>query len=394
MKRRRVPLRITLACVLVCLLPAVLCAGPDLPDTFKKYETSYYIIYTDLPIDQVREAAMRMTCMAEEYHDRTKGFSGTIRRKFPFFLFSKREDYHRAGGVPGSAGVYMYGRALMAIAKGSFTWHVVQHEGFHQFVHMVIRGNIPIWVNEGLAEYFGNGIWTGDGLVTGVAPGGRIARVQGHIKKGKILPMLEMLTMTHKEWNSQLAIRNYDQAWSMVHFLVHAEDGKYREAFGKFINDISRGRNWEKSYVRRFGRDTKAFEKKYSQWWLARDKNESADLYTRAVVETLTSYLARAQVMDRKYDNAEEFFRSIDAGKVQVDPKKHLKLWLPNSLGKKAVKQAKGKGEWKLVMPEKGFPKITLTRKDGTVFEGSFSLPRSRRPKVEVAISKPEQEKE
>ena len=34
---------------------------------------------------------------------------------------------------------------------GSRTWHVVQHEGFHQFVFAVIRGEIPTWVNEGLA---------------------------------------------------------------------------------------------------------------------------------------------------------------------------------------------------------------------------------------------------
>ena len=44
----------------------------------QEYRTRYYVIHTDLDIDAVREAAVRMTSMAEEYHHRTQGFSGVI----------------------------------------------------------------------------------------------------------------------------------------------------------------------------------------------------------------------------------------------------------------------------------------------------------------------------
>ena len=60
-----------------------------------------------------------MTRMAEEYHDRTKDFSGAIRQKFPFYLFREAQDYFDAGGLPGSAGVFMVRgdeAKLMAIA--------------------------------------------------------------------------------------------------------------------------------------------------------------------------------------------------------------------------------------------------------------------------------------
>ena len=43
----------------------------------------------------------------------------------------------------------------------AYTWHTVQHEGFHQFAHAVIGGDIPTWLNEGLAEYFGEALFTG-----------------------------------------------------------------------------------------------------------------------------------------------------------------------------------------------------------------------------------------
>ena len=99
------------------------------------FPTKYYIIHSDLPLDDVKEAVLRMTRMAEEYHARTQGFSGDIRERMPFFLFKNADEYYKAGGLPGSAGVFNPNdKSLMAIA-GEDTqgqvWHIVQHEGFH-----------------------------------------------------------------------------------------------------------------------------------------------------------------------------------------------------------------------------------------------------------------------
>jgi hypothetical protein len=42
----------------------------------------------------------------------------------------------------------------------------------------VIGGELPIWVNEGMAEYFGEGIFTGDGFITGVIPPKRLRMIK------------------------------------------------------------------------------------------------------------------------------------------------------------------------------------------------------------------------
>ncbi|HMO25788.1 MAG TPA: hypothetical protein PKB10_05915, partial [Tepidisphaeraceae bacterium] len=151
----------------------------------KRHETRYYILYTDLSDEEAREAAVRMTKMAEEYADRTRDFAGAIRQKFDFYLFRDKEAYYAAGGPRGSAGVFD-GQSLKAIAGEQLTdqtWHAVQHEGFHQFAHYVIgNDNMPIWVNEGLAEYFGEAIFTGDGFVSGVMPGWRVRRIKSAMR--------------------------------------------------------------------------------------------------------------------------------------------------------------------------------------------------------------------
>src|SRR4051794_37544982 len=133
------------ACIIFSLLLAV-AADAAMP----RYETKYYILYTDVPPEQAQEAALRMSKMAEEYGDRTRDFSGAIRSKFPFYLFRAREDYIAGGGMKGTDGLFN-GTALFAVGGERLTdrtWHIVQHEGFHQFAYAVIGGEKPMWINE------------------------------------------------------------------------------------------------------------------------------------------------------------------------------------------------------------------------------------------------------
>src|SRR4051812_22740723 len=82
---------------LVLLSAARLAAQSHVPTDLPPYETRYYVVHTDVPPDDAREAAVRMTVMAEEYARRTKDFSGAIRRKFPFYLVRRNDDFFSLG---------------------------------------------------------------------------------------------------------------------------------------------------------------------------------------------------------------------------------------------------------------------------------------------------------
>ena len=209
-------------------LMAVTRAPAELP----RYETRYYILFTDVPTEQANEVALRMTKMAEEYHARTRDFAGEIHTKFPFYLYSHRDDYIANGGMTGTDGFYN-GTVLSAVAGERLTdrtWHAVQHEGFHQFADAVIGGNRPTWIDEGLAEYFGEALFTGDGFVSGVVPPWRLKRLKEEINSGKLKSCDDLMSLSHADWNANITIPNYDQAWSMVHFLAHGDNGKYQRA--------------------------------------------------------------------------------------------------------------------------------------------------------------------
>jgi hypothetical protein len=343
----------------------------------KRYDSKYYVLFTDLGEDGAKETSLRMTRMAEEYYNRTKDFSGKITKKFPFHLFSKPEDYYAAGGVPGSAGVFMYrgdDAKLMAIAidfEGGTTWHVVQHEGFHQFAHAVIGGERPPWVNEGLAEYFGESIWTGDGFVTGVLDPQRLKRVQDGIKQKRFKSFPVMMTMTGQAWNSGLSGNNYDQAWSMTHFLAHGEGGRYQKAFSQYMNLLGRGVNSNKAWLDTFG-DATGFQERWEKWTLDQPLDATAGLYAEAKLATLSSFLARAAAQKQGFDTAEEFTKKAEAGELKASRDE----WLPPSLLKRALAM-KLKNVEKVELDNKSTPKtprLAFKLTDGTKLIGNFKL--------------------
>jgi hypothetical protein len=380
--------------VLVCGLSGPLLAAgkvKNLPSSMKKYDTKYYVLYSDHSPDMVREASVRLGAMAELYNKRTKGFGKKIRKRCPFYMFTKAEDYQASGGTPGSWGLYD-GAVLRAIITSDRSWWVVQHEGWHQFMDMAIGGRMPIWINEGMAEYFSDGIWTGDELVTGAVDADRRKAVVQLIRAKKMMPIEQMMKLTGEEWSAQQANRNYLQAWSMIYFLVHAEDGEYSKALGKCIKAISRGKKATAAWKKNFSSNTKSFSKKYEKYWLAMEEDVDQRVRDKALLMQLCTLLHRTQVMGKKFDTMAEFIAFVDAGEFKMSPKKHKALWLPESLAKTVVKDMKkSTGTWTLEQIKK-MPAVVVTRND-TRRIATFT-PRKTETKVKIRSQKIKPKKE
>lgn len=342
----------------------------------KTYDSRYYIIHTDIDPDAEREAAIRMTKMAEEYHERTKSFAGVIRQKLPFYLYKSSSDYYANGGMPGSAGVFITdgtGGKLMAIAgehTSAGTWHIIQHEGFHQFAHAVIGGTIPTWLNEGLAEYFGEAIFTGDGFITGAVPPYRLARLKKEINGGQLKSVRDIMFVSPEQWAHEMSIRNYDQAWSMVHFLVNGDGGKYQQPFAACIREISAHKPFDRAWLDTLG-PANGFEERWKAYWLGQPENPTAELYTQATVSILTSFLARATAEKQTFESFTAFHDAAEANQLKMNPDD----WLPPDLLASAMKAIGLTDAWTLHPAQKyKLPTLSVQLKDGTVLTGVFSL--------------------
>lgn len=360
------------------------CAGALAGPQLVVYESPYYTIHTDIEPKRVREVKLRLTKMAEAYDRRTRGFVGKIRRKFPFFLYRRTEDYLAAGGLPGSAGFYD-GDKLMGVAgerSTRETWRIIQHEGFHQFVHKVIGGEVPTWTNEGLAEYFGEAIFTGDDYITGLIPPPRLARIKRLMRENRFKPLAQMMKVSGLQWRQRLAAENYDQAWSMVQFLAHGDNGRYAKPFEAFLQEAGRTGAWERAWLKHFGPGTRDFEVKWRAYWMGLPPRPTADRYAQATVAVLTSFLARAVSQGQSFESFEAFIGAANAGMLKA----HEEDWLPPRLLRRALDELADVGKWTVERADSPSPRLVCVTPEGARITGAFVVRKGRVVSVSTEV--------
>jgi hypothetical protein len=268
----------------------------DAPQGMQAIDTSDYTVFSDLPKPLMDEVLDRLEKMVHEYHERTDFLSDRQdTRKLPLYLFSNRDDYIDRGGRQDSAG-FFDGEHLLAYIgtrPDARAWHVIQHEAFHQYLAGKLGHDVPVWLNEGLAEYFGESMYTGDGFVSGVVPPWRLKRVQDQIKDGKMPSVAALTTMSHERWNAQLRQENYDMAWSLVQFLAHGDNGKYQAAMIRYVQEARSERMAARAFDEIFG-DPEKVQERWHAFWLEYPVEQSKLSFAVAAVQAVCSYVTRA----------------------------------------------------------------------------------------------------
>jgi hypothetical protein len=252
----------------------------------KTYTSRHYTIHSDLERGAVQEFAAHMDAVFRAFERRFAGFQPRSREPMPLYLFRTEGGYHaflagrRIDGA-NSAGMFFVGpdgRGLAVYVEGlprSKVFGTLQHEGFHQFAYDYLGSDLPIWLNEGLAQYFESGVIVGQELRTGITDSFALHAVQAAIREGRVLPFREILTDTPTIWSRRLASEPerarlvYAQSWSMAYFLVHGSEGRYRPRLDDYLRRLNGGSRPGEAFVAAFGSDVDAFERAWRHEVLA-----------------------------------------------------------------------------------------------------------------------------
>lgn len=228
-----------------------------------------------------------MDAVFVEYERRFRSFRARNHKRFALYLFAKRQEYldflsDCGVNAEGTAGFFFVRPGIQGLAawvegqSQSQLYEILQHEGFHQFAYVYIGTNVPVWANEGLAEYFGHSILVNNKMIVGQADEFRIEFVKHAIREERTVDFGQLLEMTPQTWadvrraNPTDAALLYHQSWSMVFFLIHGEKGKYLGAFERYLSHLSRGIDSRTAFERAFGSGTsKPFEKRWKAFALA-----------------------------------------------------------------------------------------------------------------------------
>lgn len=325
--------------LLLALLPAAVRA--DVP-TLRIVRTDHYRIHTDLDVDLANDLAKRMDAMYGEYQRRLADFAvNNERPPLEVYLFAEQEDYLRFTGekLKNTGGVYMPGRNLLAaFLEGQGRdglRRTIQHEAFHQFAFNAISQDVPVWLNEGLAQLFEEGIWTGEKFWLGQAPPRRIRQLQADLKAGRIVDFETFLRMSPEQWGNNLngdhdaGATQYNQSWAMTYFLVNAtgKDGqpKYRARLINMLRLLNQGEHGDAAFRQAFSDNLKGFQARFLEFANALEPTDEATLMERASV--LGDLLGELTKRNKRFKSVDEFKRAAVAGRYRMHYTKGELTW-------------------------------------------------------------------
>ena len=232
---------------------------------------SYMAIFSKMPVQAKQPARLSLYLFAAQ-----RSYDGFLAYKF-------------GNDGTGSWGkCIQWGQTYWLVGwKGDHSLHemqsLLQHEGFHQVAGQIFP-DLPLWANEGMAELFERGIVVGDRLALGEISRADYGRLHAAIEQDALIPFDRFFSMSDREWAAYVrsghAGLNYLQSWSLVHFLLYAENGKYEQGFMKFLVNLNRDMDWKRAFVGAFGTpDFRVMERE----WLDYIKKEIPTDYAETV---------------------------------------------------------------------------------------------------------------
>jgi tetratricopeptide (TPR) repeat protein len=134
---------------------------------------------------------------------------------------------------------------------------------FHEYTHLLINntsGRVPVWFNEGLAEYYSTFSITDDQkFALGIPIGNHVFL----LRESKMLPLRTLFQVDHKSPHYNERDKKgifYAQSWALMHYLVIGKAGRV-DQLGKFMQLVSTNVPMEQAFQQAFEMTFEAMEK-------------------------------------------------------------------------------------------------------------------------------------
>ena len=249
----------------------------DLEKPLYSFNTRYYTVHSNLDKKLAKRAALHLDRFHVVYRELLSSVPGKPEGRQRVFLFANHENYQlglkRLGGDPAilkaSGGMFWPGNGSANLAgflygggERGFEQMIetLQHEGFHQFAYAKIGGELPHWVNEGLAGYFEIAELKGRRIKRGLLRRSWLSELQSAQRRGDLLPFDELLKLDHASWGRNMTSGSnghlqYLQSWITTHFLLHGDGGRYKKRFGAYLRLLAEGSTSSEAFRAAFETD-------------------------------------------------------------------------------------------------------------------------------------------
>lgn len=369
-----------------CLLPLNFACAQ-----LRVLETRHYRIHTDLDAALAEELAARMDAMHGEYSRRLADFrAANARKRFEVYLFARRADYLNFVGeeFTNSGGLFMPRRNLLVAflqEQGrDGLRRTLQHEAFHQFAFVAIHPNLPVWLNEGIAQLFEEGIWDGQRFWMGQVPPRRLRQLRADFQAKRLTDFRTFMNLPHEQWADQLAgsadagATQYNQAWAMIHFLAFDErhgQPVYRQRLVKLLKLLHEGNSAEEAFAQAFSDNIDGFEDRFVEYARRLQATPQATLIEHQ--DILSDMLTELSRHGKTFVNVDAFRKEIIEGQYRIQYTKGQIQWRTEDDPAAYFRDADGQwlGARHLYFqrrPGAPLPDIVRRLDDGTQFRACF----------------------
>ncbi len=257
----------------------------------------------------------------------------TVSAPVPTSIFLFKNDrsfepyvFHVHDRKPSLAG-YFLARAdgnYLAINAKQEASQIIFHEYLHFFTNNNLPG-LPLWLNEGLAEYYRTFFSDDDKAHVGLPVDAHLAILQAN----ELLPLEQLWeevegAIFHEEESHQGIF--YAQSWLLVHYLSQGAEGSLAPHFSQFFKLLAQGRPQEQAVAEAFAMDKMQLEANLKKY-LRQSRFNYTQISSQQLAinsETAVTAMSRAEVLfhlgdllahleKERWDEAEAFFREAIA---------------------------------------------------------------------------------
>jgi hypothetical protein len=300
----------------------------------------HYTLHSDLEIPLLVDVGRRMDAMYEEYSRRLSDFElRDDKRPLDAFLFTYKEDYavFTGGRHQNTGGVFLPGKNQLAAFLGGqrdTLRRTLQHEAFHQFAYKALGQNMPIWLNEGMAQLFEEAIYTGEAFMMGQVPPRRVRQLQNDVEKNRLSPMRTLMGLSPEQWATNLArdqsagTTQYNQAWAIVHYMAYGDQGRNGVKLVALLRDLGNRKNPKIAFADAYGSDLETFSAAFMNHAMTIQATAEATLLDHH--DVLADLLAQLGDKGKRFNNVADFRKHVDAAKYRLQYTRGDVTWVAN----------------------------------------------------------------
>jgi Protein of unknown function (DUF1570) len=146
---------------------------------------------------------------------------------------------------------YQFYAAVELDAPGDNPYETIYHEYYHSLT-LPYLPNLPLWIAEGFAEFFGNSQIDDKKAYAG-QPDPALIQV---LRQNRIIPLDVLFSVDHSSpyYNEQNKMSEfYAESWALVHYLMMGDNASHRQMLFTYLNALDHGATQKEAAAKAFG---------------------------------------------------------------------------------------------------------------------------------------------